>query len=575
MSYQSQRARKARRHRPHAWLIVAISLLFALAIQAVYCATSTDDRPVNFIFLIDVSGSMLYKSEMVKAKDGSQVTLFEALREAMRQIASDERLVGKASKLSIITFGTVVNEKDTWPKTVQTAEDRQQLLNLINSSDQLQADKHGDTYMGGALHSAYNKANELQAASEKCTTTFIIMLTDGWDEPPKNAQYRVRDEANILLAKKREMRNKIGFDPWQVRVIGLQSLPDRKSGTTTAKELATILGGQFIDVSAQQNGTVSERIFLALKQAVDEQKGKITFPSDFKFVDFGKANNDGLAEGKIPARLESCDSFDITGVVDETGHAQSGKDAAGGLPPGAITLALAQSSYALSPHPPGSNPSEGADEVLVKATVHNSCPAGKFCGTLRLVSNAKVARSLPFAITVPARIVAEPEEITVEARKSGFLSPQGLEVPLKFALKEAPGSHAHANLKVAVKPEAATLKSGNPHESINIPTQSFNSGKSLQNEWNTESSGPEEFTVPVQISSDQLPGHYAGKLTLELEGLSGELIAPKAVPFTLIVKPSPWEEVAPVAVPILAVCALSVGFAIFLWVTNLKRDGSE
>lgn len=46
-------------------------------------ASANEERPVNFIFLIDVSGSMLYKSEMVKAVDGSQVTLFEALRQAL------------------------------------------------------------------------------------------------------------------------------------------------------------------------------------------------------------------------------------------------------------------------------------------------------------------------------------------------------------------------------------------------------------------------------------------------------------------------------------------------------------
>jgi uncharacterized protein YegL len=551
-----------------------VSLLF---LQSARCATTTDERPVNFVFLIDVSGSMLYKSEMVKAKDGSQVTLFEALREALRQIASDERLLGKSSKLSVITFGTVVNEKSNWPTSVQTVEDRQKLLNLIDSTSELQADKHGDTYMGGALQSAYSKAKELQSASEPCATTFIIMLTDGWDEPPKNAQYRVKDEANIFLAKEREVKNKLGFDPWQVKVIGLQRLPDRKVGTTTAKELATMLGGQFIDVSAEQNGTVSERIFLALKQAVEEQKGKIIFPSDFRLVDFGKVNNEGTATCKIPVRLDSCYPEDVTGVREEVARARSKQAVVGRpLPFGALTFALAEPSYTLNPHPPSSqdaNSSDHTDEVTVKATAHNSCPAGNFRGILCLISTAKVDRSLPYAVAVPARIVAEPEEIQVEAKKTGFLSAQGVQIPLKFALKEAPGSHAHANLRVAIRPEAAAMNNCRPNELVTLAAPAINSGRTLTCPWDTESHSSMDFIMPLEIADNQLPGRYSGKLTLELDGLN-EVVAPTSVPFTLVIKPSPWEEVAPIAVPILATCFLTVGFAIFLWLTTLRRESS-
>jgi len=555
--------------------VIVCLVFFILVARSMFAATASDDRPVNFVFLVDVSGSMLSRATMVKAKDGSQVTLFEALREALRQIANDDRLLGKSSKLSVITFGTVVNEKSSWPNSVQTTEDRQRLLNLISSNEELQADKHGDTYMGGALHTAYEKAKQLQSSSEPCATTFVIMLTDGWDEPPKNAAYRVRDEANILLAKKRELRAKLGFDPWPVRVIGLQRLPERKSGTTTAKEVATILGGQFIDVSSQQNGTVSERIFLALKKAVDEQKGKIIFPSDFKLVDFGKAASEGGATAKIPVRLDSCYPEDVTGVVDETGKA--GK-AAGAAPSGAMTFALTQPAFTLNPHPPdtaGTQGGDNAEEITVKATVHNSCPAGSFKGVLRLTSTAKVAGSLPYVIKVPARIIAEPEEIRLEGKKSGFLSAEGFAVPLKFSLKEATGSHAHANLKVTVTPEAAVLRNGNANEPEHVAALSFNNGKSLSSDWNTENNNSVDFTVPAQIAADQAPGHYEGKLTLALDGLTGELIAPATIPFTLIIKPSPWEEVAPIAVPILVICALAVAFAIFLWLTNIRRDGTE
>ena len=67
------------------------------------------DRSANFIFLVDVSGSMLFPANQVRAADGRTVTLFEALREALKQIAQDERLLINNNKINFIKFFIIFN----------------------------------------------------------------------------------------------------------------------------------------------------------------------------------------------------------------------------------------------------------------------------------------------------------------------------------------------------------------------------------------------------------------------------------------------------------------------------------
>jgi Mg-chelatase subunit ChlD len=563
--------------------IIACVFVFFLFVASYFAvvpiaksAQAAAERPVNFIFLIDVSGSMLYKSEMVKAADGSQVTLFEGLRDALKQIVSDERLVNSQSKVSVITFGTVVTEKSAWPVTLKTPEDRQKLIQLISSPDELQADKHGDTYMGGALHAAFDKAIQMQSDGDACATTFIIMLTDGWDEPPHNAQYKVSEAAKQVVSKKRELRSKLGFDTWQIRVVGLQHLPDRKAGTTTAKELADNLSGQFMDVSAQQNGTVSERIFLALKQTVDEQKGKLVFLNNFSMIDFGKTNNDGVSTAAIPVRLDSCYAEDVTGIVEDRDAEKKrngGKAATADLPEGALTFSLSQPTITLSPNKPGMGAqADHVEEVAVEAHAHRTCPAGEFSGVLRLLSTAKVERSLPYKISVPGRLLLSPEEISVEVKKPGFLFPEASQTVLKFCLEEAKGSHAHANLDITATAEPPISKTvGESKEQNMIALACINDGKPVSAEWNTNEKPSADFSLPVDIPAKQAPGKYVGKIDLKVDGLK-ELVAPTAVPFTITVNPSAWEVVAPVAIPLFIAVAFVVGFGLFLWVSSMKRE---
>lgn len=258
-------------------VLLSVYFVFALMLGSAQSAISAEERPVNFIFLVDVSGSMVMKSTMVTAPNGTQITLFEALREALKQIVNDRRLIGAKSRISFITFGTQITEKSSWPEQLQADSDRETLISRITDPVELQADKHGDTYMGGALDAALTKANQLYSQQDPCTTTFIIMLTDGWDEPPKGAQHQVRSVAAQIVAKEKQIQSKLGVNTWQVAVVGLQRLPDRKAGTTTAAELAKLLGGTFLDVSKEGGGSVSERIFLSLKRTVEGLKGDIKF----------------------------------------------------------------------------------------------------------------------------------------------------------------------------------------------------------------------------------------------------------------------------------------------------------
>ncbi len=154
-------------------------------------AAQERERPVNFVFLVDVSGSMVMKSTMVKGPDGKDITLFEALRSALKQMVEDSRLIGGASRVSFITFGTAVTEKSDWPSKLADGAQRADLVGKIVSPETLAADKHGDTYMGGALHAALEKARAMSKDSDACTMTFIVMFTDGWDEPPSGAPHRV------------------------------------------------------------------------------------------------------------------------------------------------------------------------------------------------------------------------------------------------------------------------------------------------------------------------------------------------------------------------------------------------
>ena len=602
------------------------NILFALLLMLCTCfsaapAADERERPVNFIFLVDVSGSMVLKSTMVKGPDGKDITLFEALRSALKQMVEDSRLIGGSSKVSFITFGTAVTEKTDWPTKLTEGAQRTDLVGKIISPETLAADKHGDTYMGGALHAALEKARTMAKDSDACTMTFIVMFTDGWDEPPAGAPYRVRDVAKQILVEKRLAKEKVGVDTWQTRVVGLQRLPDSKAGTTTAKELASLIGGEFIDVNSQSGGTVSDRIFVALKKTVESMKGDIVVaktdaggPTAAQgaaqagaqtggekglksgFVHFGNVDGNGMAECSFPVELHSCYAEEVDkveecsasvdsavkarelGKLGATNAVAPGTRLASTLPAGAITIALTQSDVGLAPIIPGRK-YEDTPTNLVPVTVqaHSNCPAGHFLGFLKMSSTARVPAYVPFVVSVPSRLVISPESIKVKVKKPGFFWAESTSVELSATLGQSEGAKRQTAVKVEVQPEAPQLKSetGKPtsaeFQNEKIDATNINDGKPVTFTYDASKAEKQEIKMTVAIPARQKPGLYVGKWAVKVTGDS-ETMAPSQIPFEVVVDPSPWEEVAPVAVPLIIVCLIVCGLCIFLWLSTLKRD---
>ncbi len=292
--------------------------------------------------------------------------------------------------------------------------------------------------MGGALALALQKANQMYSDADPCTTTFIVMLTDGWDEPPAGATVKVRNVASDLTKKQNEILKKVGIKTWKVLVIGLQRLPDKKAGTTTAKELADMLGGGFIDVTKQTGGTVSERIFLALKSQVEQLKGQLTLGEGKSLkngvLDFGTVVGNGSAKASFPLQLKSCYAEEISGVKDVTSTVQPSKLKAllgtaasitGGacqsittIPADAITLHVAPTQIA--PSGEQGNRSLTSQEITIDAQAHTNCPAGHYAGCFKVDSSAKVPDYIGWTLRVPGRVVADPEALKVKMRKPGF-----------------------------------------------------------------------------------------------------------------------------------------------------------
>ncbi len=610
--------------RPYSLFISALLLsLFAFVVPSALwapaaCAAEERERPVNFVFLVDVSGSMVLKSTMVKGPDGKDITLFEALRSALKQMVEDNRLIGGASRVSFITFGTAVTEKSDWPTKLADAAQRADLVGNIISPETLAADKHGDTYMGGALHAALEKARAMAKDSDACTMTFIVMFTDGWDEPPAGAPHRVRDVAKQILLEKRLAKEKVGVDTWQTRVVGLQRLPDSKAGTTTAKELASLIGGEFIDVNLQSGGTVSDRIFIALKKTVESMKGDIVLSKSDAgeprsslssgqaggekglksgFVHFGNVDGNGMSECSFPVELRSCYAEEVDkveecsqsvpqavklrelGRLSSTNLVAAGTRLASTLPPGAITIALTQADVVLAPIIPGRIYEGEKPTNLVAVTVqaHSNCPAGHFLGFLKMSSTARVPQYVPFVVSVPSRLVISPESIKVKVKKPGFFWPESTSVELSATLGQSEGAKRQTAVKVEVQPEAPTLKleAGKPSstefQNEKIDLTNINDGKPVTFTYDASRAEKQEIKMTVAIPGRQKPGRYAGKWTVKVTGDS-ETMAPSQIPFEIIVDPSPWEEVAPVAVPLIIVCLIVCGLGIFLWLSTLKRE---
>lgn len=565
----------------------------------------SEDRHANFIFLVDVSGSMVLPRTMVKGADGSNITLFEALRAALKQIAQDPRILSSKSKVSFITFGTAINEKSDWPTSVNLAEDRSLLLSKIESPTDLQADKHGDTYMAGALEEAFKKASKFSEDSAPCTTNFILMLTDGWDEPPPGAALQIRPVSAKIVAKEREIKDKLGVNTWQVRVIGLQRLPEKKSGTTTAAEVAALLGGEFLDVTKAKGGTVAEQIYVSLKKTIEELKGQIDVPkpeSQSGIANFGKIAETPRAKCSINLTNTSCYVEKITQVREVTNKAssaelaaikkaivqactvgrltdipQNGADlsAVSSLPEGAIKLLLSDAPYfLLAPlnraEPKAVDSSTPFNKVDVALVVGPSCPPGSYFGLMDFASTAKIPGKVAYTVTVPSRYFVEPETVATEVKKQGFFLNQPGHAELAFDLGARVNSSYAMDFQFSVEPGSAGKRSKSGSTGALFDSKLINQGRTINVTVNTSSTNSTRVKIPVDIPADTEPGVYDGELKLVCKNES-VVAGPAKVSYQLTVLPSPWDEMSPIAIPVFVILILVLVAGIFMLVIGNRE----
>ncbi len=554
-------------------------------------ASYSDERPANFVFLLDVSGSMVSARTQVKSADGSNVTLFEALRQALQQIVKDDRLLSPKSKVAFITFGTAITEKSDWPNSVTTSEERKALLSKIASATELQADKHGDTYMAGGLEAAYARAEQFAKDSPSCTSTFIVMLTDGWDEPPANASYKVADEAAKFIAKENELKQRLGVNTWQVRVVGLQRLPDKKAGTTTAAEVAKLLGGSFLDVSKEQTGTIAERIYAALKQTIAELQGEIELAAagtPESIVDFGKIGDSPKAKGTFNAWNRSCYVEKLTGIKDCNNKLKASEimqfrkaieqlNASGSfaelpdhakslvlcseLPAGAIKVSLDATDYQLAPvERQGATAGQASGRVGLIATVGSSCPPGAYLGFMQPESSAKVKNTMAYLLTVPSRLTVDQESVKVQIRKPGFFLDKDTSTELAFKVGAKVNSSYSSDFEVTVLSSPATLK-GSPKDKskaqAQLPSKLIQNGEALNTTVRSADPNGTPVKLDVQIPASTEPGVYEGQITVKCKE-HNDLVADTGVPFVIEILPSPWDEMAPIAIPVFAFLTLMI-----------------
>lgn len=554
-----------------------------------------NDRPINFIFLIDVSGSMVTKRTMVTGAGGKQITLFEALRDALRAIVNDERVVPANSKVSFITFGTAIQPKSDWPATVSLPSDRTELISHISKTAELQADKHGDTYMAGALDSAYTKIEELTQGADPCATTFVVMMTDGWDEPPPGATLKVRDVARKFVEKQRALSDKLGVNTLQVRVIGLQRLPESKAGTTTAKQLATMLGGDFLDVTTQGGATVASRIFRAVQKTIADLRAKIDIADARSggLADFGEVKS-AQASTEVKVASRSCYPEQVTGLSDETGRLtpdvrnkimtavrQNGKAINGvlslssTLPPHTLKVHLQDAQYTLAPAFKQKNNFAGWQPIILVADVDRQCPPGNYYGAVRLTSTALVPELVAYCVTVPSRILFEETERQAAVRKPGFFFPEPSATNLPVSINARVGKKVQTDTKIILTPEPAqyvvekgkTAASGQTSAVIS-PSQ-INNGKPVEIVL-AAGDTTKVISIPVAFPADQQPGLYKGVFKVRVEGDS-TMKSVEEIPFAVRVQPSAWEEISPIAIPLFAILMLVLLVGFILTIARLRR----
>lgn len=506
-----------------------------------------NSSPANFIFMIDVSGSMVDRDNDVLSGNGARITLFEALRSALQAIIADERLVARNSRLAVITFGTEVREKSGWPAVIGSTEERASLIDKISSAEELRADPRGDTYMARALRLAFDRASQFESSTALCTPTFIIMLTDGCDDPPRSASRtgRIEDIARRFKDKQQSVRERTGYNNFIVRVIGLQSTPAKQDCRTSAPTVAEMMGGQFLNIREQDGESVQDKIAATLKSVFSGKHGRIRIAEPY--LDFGLPAANGESTASLTLSSRSCKDESITGIesrpagnilsqLAELPHKQTSLIPLTTGWENQISIKLNDSPVAV----PSSLKSRL--EVRVTLTLNNqsSLDPGNYAGLLGFNSSAQTG-DIPFLFTVPSRIEISPTPISGKTRKTSFSSSDGQRASLRFKIIPKLLSGETDN---SINLSLSTLTKGNGSHELAIPKEMIllKTDRLTGNPISIDLSGnrTREVQLEIQLGQSIPPGRYTGNL--QIEGANGSTRKPETVPVSFTLQNSLCQE---------------------------------
>jgi len=154
---------------------------------------------------------------------------------------------------------------------------------------------------------------------------------------------------------------------------------------------------------------------------------------------------------------------------------------------GSVTVSLTRDNVVLAPVIPGRKYEEKPTNLVpVTAHAHSNCPAGHFLGFFKILSSARVEQYVPYVVSVPSRLVVEPESIKVKVKKPGFFFPEATSVELLTSLGQSEGARRQTSVSVEVVPESAQLKSEDGKSSGGRMSDEGSGGKPATSEFQNE-----------------------------------------------------------------------------------------
>ena len=251
--------------------------------------------------------------------------------------------------------------------------------------------------MARALRLAYDRAVTFPGSSEKCAVNFIVMLTDGYDDPPTSASVKLNEVALLFTRKQKALMETSGTNNWVVRVIGLQAPTNTRPEVTTAPQVAEMLA-QFINVESKESAP--EKIFDALKATLQSFQSQIQVEglTQGEYLDFGRVRPDEEQTASFRLYSRSCREEEVSGVQDKSSEISSDfvdrlSESLGSLTPVAgelkdlIRLQLTEPKLTI-----GRQGEPGEDQTVSMALkISENIKPGAYIGRAELISTANVA----------------------------------------------------------------------------------------------------------------------------------------------------------------------------------------